>query len=336
LSNGVHVLIKDSSRRGVIALLGGAALWPLAVRAQSPAAPVIGFLGARSAESDRPFLVSFHQGLAEFGYVDRRTLAIEYRWAEAHYDRLPALAADLVQRRVAVLVAIPDPAAQAAKAATSTIPIVFITGGDPVKFGLVDSISRPGGNATGVSGLMGALAAKQIGLLSELAPPTATVAILVNPKEPAAETQIADAQVAAGAIGKQLLVLKASTEPEIEAAFAALSQQRIGALLIGLGPFFVTVTKKIVALAARHAVPTMYFRREFADAGGLISYGPSTTEIYRQLGIYTARILKGEKPADLPVVQPTKLEMVINLKAAKAIGLDVSPMLLARADDVIE
>ena len=320
-----------------MAAVGGAAVaWPLAVRAQQPPLPVIGFLSARSAESDQPFLVPFRHGLAEYKYVEGENVAIEYRWADGQYNRLPALAADLVRRRVAVIVAIPDPTALAAKTATAAIPIVFITGGDPVKFGLVDSLSRPGGNLTGVSGLMGALANKQLGVLLEVVPGATVIAMLVNPHEPSADSQISDAQTAATAVGKQLVVVKASTEQDLDVAFATLAQQRVGALLVGIGPFFVTQIKQLVALAAHYAIPTMYFRREFAAAGGLISYGASPTEIYRLLGDYTGRILKGAKPGDLPVVEPNKLELVINLKTAKALGISVSPTLLATADDVIE
>jgi len=322
-------------RREFITLLGGTAVaWSRMASAQQQ--PVIGFLSARSAESDQPFLVPFREGLAEFDYVERNNVAIEYRWAQAQYDRLPALAADLVRRQVNVIVAVPDPAAFAAKTATATIPIVFITGGDPVKFGLVDSLSRPGGNLTGVSGLMGALAAKQLGLLHELVPNTTAIGMLVNPNEPSADSQISDAQTAAGAVGKQLIVVKAGTEHDVDDAFGALVQQRVGALLIGIGPFFVTLVEKLVALAARYAIPAMFFRREFAEAGGLISYGASPTEVYHQLGVYTARILKGAKPAELPVVQPTKLELVINLKTAKSLGLAMPTELLATADEVIE
>jgi putative ABC transport system substrate-binding protein len=322
-------------RRHFVGLLGAvAALGPFAARAQQPM-PLIGFLSARSS-SDQPFLALFPDGLADFGYIEGRNVAIEFRGAEGQYDRLPALAADLVERQVNVIVAVPDPAALAAKAATRIIPIVFIVGVDPVKFGLVESLNRPGGNLTGVSGLMGALAAKQIGLLHQLVPNATSVAFLLNPNEPSADSQISDGQAAAGAIGNQLVILKAANEQEIAASFEVLSQQRVGALLVAQGPFFVAVREKLVALAARYSIPAMFFRREFAESGGLISYGASPTEVYRQLGVYAGRILKGTKPADLPVVEPTKLELVINLKAARALGLSVPNSLMATADEVIE
>ena len=294
-------------RREFVAALGAAATWPLAARAQQPAMPVVGYFSARSPESDVPMLAAFHQGLNETGYVEGQNVAIEFRWGGGEYHRVPALAEELVRRQVTIIVTSgAEISAQAAKAATATIPIVFNVGGDPVRFGLVASLNRPGGNLTGVASLVHVLGAKQIGLLRELVPTAGLVAFLINPNEPTAESQTSDAQAAARAVGQQLIVLKAGTEREIEAAFATLVQQRAGALLVGAGPFFLTRAPVLVALTARHAVPAIYFRREFAEAGGLMSYGTNTAELYRQMGVYTGRILKGEKPADMPVLQPTK------------------------------
>jgi putative ABC transport system substrate-binding protein len=299
--------------------------------------PVIGYFSARSSESDVPMLAAFRQGLNETGYVEGKNVAIEFRWGDGEYDRMPTLAEDLVRRQVAIIVTSGgEISAQAAKAATATIPIVFNVGADPVRFGLVASLNRPGGNLTGVTSFVRVLGAKQIGLLRELVGTAIVIAFLVNPNEPTAESQISDVQAAAREVGQQLIILRAGTESEIDAAFVAIVQQRVGALLVGAGPFFLTREHKFVALAARHAVPAMYFRREFSEAGGLMSYGSNTAELYRQVGVYTGRILKGEKPADLPVQQPTKFELIINLKTAKALGITIPNTLIGRADEVIE
>jgi len=325
-------------RREFITLLGGAAGWPLAARAQQPAMPVIGYLSMRSAKSDLPMLTAFRQGLNETGFVEGKNVTIEYRWGDGQYDRLPALAANLVGQRVAVIVTSGGgPAALAAKTATTEIPVVFNVGGeDPVRAGLIASINRPGGNLTGVTSLLENLGAKQLGLLHELVPRAITIAMLVNPNDTWAETQIAHTQAAARELGQELIVLNASSEGEINAAFATMSSRRAGALLVVASPLFVTRADHLVALSAGHALPAIYFRRELADAGGLMSYGSSTTEMYGQMGIYTGKILKGAKPADLPVMQPTKFEFVINLKTARTLGLTFPPGLLAIADQVVE
>jgi putative ABC transport system substrate-binding protein len=327
-------------RREFITLLGGAAaafplLWPRAARAQQRM-PVIGFLAAGSLETRRDIVAAFHRGLAETGYVEGRNVAIEYRWVDDQYDRFPALAADLVRRRVAVIVANSTPAALAAKAATATIPIVFQIGADPVKFGLVASINRPGGNMTGFSALTNALEAKKLELLRELVPKATTIAMLVNPTNPNADFDTKDAQAAARVLGLRLLVLNAMDQSEIEGAFATLMEQQAGALSVSADAFLATRIDQIVAVAARHAVPAIYENRVYADAGGLMSYGPLSFEVGRQVGVYTGRILKGDKPTDLPVQQSTKFETILNLKTAKALGLTVPTSTLLRADEVIE
>ena len=324
-------------RELLVALGGAAAAWPLAARAQQPAMPVIGYLSMRSAKSDLPMLAAFRQGLNETGFVEGKNVTIEYRWGDGQYDRLPAFAANLVRQRVAVIVTSGGgPAALAAKMATTEIPVVFNMGEDAVRAGLIASINRPGGNLTGVMSLLDILGAKQLGLLRELVPRASTIAMLVNPNDTWAETQIAHTQTAARELGQELIVLNASAESEINAAFSTMSNRRAGALLVVASPLFVTRADHLVALAASHALPAIYFRRELADAGGLMSYGSSTSELYGQMGIYTGKILNGAKPADLPVIQPTKFVLVINLKTARALGLEVPPKLLALADEVIE
>jgi putative ABC transport system substrate-binding protein len=324
-------------RRDFISLLGGAAVaWPLVARAQQAAIPVIGYLNNGSPESDASRLTGLRRGLSQTGYVEGRNLVIEYRWAGNQADRLPALAADLVQLRVAVIVSPGRVALLAAKAATTSIPIVFGVANDPVQFGLVASLNRPGGNLTGFNSFAGELGAKELALLHELVPGIATVGFLENPNNPVFELRTRDVLAAAAAIGLNVQMLKAGTDREIDAAFVSLVQARTGALLVGNDAFFNSRIEQLVALAARHAIPTMYTFREFVVAGGLISYGSSLIETYRQVGLYTGRILKGEKPADLPVIQATKLELVINLKTAKALGLQIPDRLLALADEVIE
>ena len=324
-------------RREFITALGGAAVVPLAARAQQPKMPLIGLLSARSAASGARMAAAFRQGLSEAGYVEGQNLRIEYRWAEGHYDRLSALADDLVRQQVAVIGALSGtPAALAAKAATTAIPIVFGNGGDPLASGLVTSLSRPIGNVTGMTFYTVDLSGKRLGLLRELVSSAAAIGILVNPKNPAEEPEVKDAEAAALALGLRLELLNAESERDIEAAFTILSERRVGALVVGSDPLFLGSSRKLLELAARHALPAIYYAREFAEAGGLMSYGSRQSEAYRQAGIYVAKILQGAKPADLPVMQPTRFEFVVNLKTARALGLTVSPSLLARADEVIE
>jgi putative ABC transport system substrate-binding protein len=325
-------------RREFITLLGSAAAaWPITARAQQPAIPVIGYLNLASPESDvSSRLTGLRRGLNETGYVEGRNFVIEYRWAGNQADRLPALAADLVQLRVAVIVAPGLPPALAAKAATTSIPIVFTIAADPVQLGLVASLNRPGGNLTGFNGFVSELGAKGLALLHELVPGSAAIGFLQNPNNPISELTTRDVLAAAPVVGLKVQMLKASTDREIDAAFASLVQARTGALLVGGDVFFNNRIERLIALAARHAIPTMYGYREFVVAGGLISYGVSLIEAYRQAGLYTGRILKGEKPIDLPVQQATKLELAINLKTAKTLGLQIPDRLLALADEVIE
>jgi len=310
--------------------------WPLNARAQQAAMPVIGFLNSSAPETFTSLVASFRQGLSEGGYVEGQNVAIEYRWAEGAYERLPALATDLVRRKVAVIIAGAPPAVVAAKAATTTVPIVFTSGGNPVELGFVSSLSHPGGNVTGVSFLTNELGGKRLELLRELVPAATSVGLLVNPTRPSFQSEVKTAQQAAPALGVKLIVLNASTEAEIDTAFDQFSQQQVAVLLVGTDAFFQTRRDQIVALANRLRIATMYNLREYVVAGGLISYAPSLAEVYRQAGVYVAKIVKGAKPADLPVLQPTKFDLVINLKTAKALGLTVSNQMQLLADEVIE
>ena len=324
-------------RRAFIALLGGAAAWPLAARAQQPGRPMIGFMSARSPEDSVHVVEAFRRGLKEGGFVEGENAAIEFRWARGDYSRLPMLAAELVSRQVAVIVAAGgEPSGLAAKAATATIPIVFGIGGDPVALGLAESFSRPGSNATGVTLLTNLMEPKRLGLLRVLAPGVPLIGVLLNPKFAPASRQLRQVEEAARSIDQRIVVANAGTDEELETAFAALTSERIGALLVTADPYFDTRREQIVTFAARQRLPAIYQFREYVMAGGLLSYGVSITDAYRNYGVYTARILKGAKPADLPVLQPTKFETVINLKTAKALGIKISDNLLSLADEVIE
>jgi len=324
-------------RREFITLLGGAAAaWALAARAQQGALPVVGVLDG--GPFDSRIMAPFRQGLSDLGYVDGQNVTIEYRWADGQYDKLPELAADLVRRRVSVI-AVPSntPASLAAKAATATVPVVFGVGDDPVRLGLVASLSRPGGNATGMNFFIGELAAKRLGLLQELIPAASRIAVLANPADATrTETNVRDLEAAARAFGLQIHLFKASTNAEIDAAFSSIVSEGADALFVLPDSFFATRRVQLAILAARHAIPATYGQRDYAEVGGLMSYGTNLAESRRQVGVYTGRILKGEKPADLPVLQPTKFEFVINLQTAKTLGITVPPTLLARADEVIE
>jgi putative ABC transport system substrate-binding protein len=324
-------------RREFIILSGAAVTWPLVARAQQPTVPVVGFLGAASPDGYAPFVGGFIRGLKEAGFSDGENVAIAYRWAEGQYDRLPALASDLVVKRASVIVATGGlPPSLAAKEATKTIPIVFTLGSDPVKFGLVASLNRPGGNVTGVSLFAYLLDAKRLQFLHELVPSSTTIALLANPDSPQADAQVADVEAASRTLGQKVIVLKASSDSDLDETFAVLAQRNVSALLVSADPFFLSRRVQIVNSVARLAVPAMYEWRQFAEVGGLMSYGVDLIDAYRQAGVYVAKILNGAKPADLPVLQPTKFEFVINLKTAKKMGLDVPAKLEALADDVVE
>jgi len=324
-------------RREFIGLVGGASVLQLAAHVQAQTIPTIGFLSARSPGESGYLVDAFRRGLAEAGAIEGQNVAVEYRWALGDYDRLPMLAAELVRRPMTALVTVGgEKSAMAAKTATATIPIVALFTADPVEVGLVASLNRPGGNVTGISLQSAVLAAKRLGLLHEIAPTVTTVGILLNPSNPTAASQLRDMQEAAGTIGLQLKVFNASTVPEIDTAFEAIARNSISALVVAVDPYFTSRRDKLVALAMRHSLATMYHLREFPMSGGLISYGVDLPDMYRQAGVYTGRILKGSKPADLPIMRPTKFELVINLKTAKALGLTIPPGVLAIADEVIE
>jgi putative tryptophan/tyrosine transport system substrate-binding protein len=323
-------------RRDLIAILGGAAAWPLATHAQQSAMPVIGFVSGGFPTDYARFLTSFRQGLRDAGFVEGENVAIEQRWAEGRYERLPAFAAEFVKRPVTVIAAASLPAALAAKAATPQLPIVFTSGGDPVADGLVASLNRPGANLTGVSAFFGEMGAKRLELLREFIPANSTIAVLINPGNPNARTRLAEVVAGAQAVAQPIQVFNARNASEIDTAFAEVVRQRLGGLLVADDPLFISQRDQLVSLSARHKLPAIYIIREFATAGGLIAYGVNFADIYRKFGDYVARVLRGTKPADLPVMQPTKFELVINLKTAKALGLDLPATLLARADEVIE
>jgi putative ABC transport system substrate-binding protein len=332
-----QMAIGIARRQFLSALGGGMVALPLAARAQQSSMQVIGFLGLLSPEAFTLPTAGFLQGLSDTGYVEGKNVEIEYRWAHGHFDQLPALASDLVRRQVIVLAALGTPAsAVAAKAATTTIPIVFVTGDDPVHIGLVDSLNRPGGNATGVYMLTTSLEPKRLELIRELIPNASTIGVIVDPNSPDTSLQMRELLAAASALGRQIKIFNVSSENEADAAFAAIAEQRIGAVLVTSAPSYLPLRQKFAALAASHALPAIYFFRAFAEVGGLMSYGTSLADAYRQAGIYTGRILKGEKPSDLPIQQSVKVELIINMKTAKALGLTVPLPLLGRADEVIE